>query len=541
MEERRYPLRNRKPVEFKDYVTYETIVEERDPLTVEEALSRHDAKQWKVAIQEELDAMKKNHTWVLVEPNQASNIIDSKWLFRIKKEAGNKIRYKARLVARGFRQRKGIDYDEIFSPVVRHSSLRLLIALAAQMRLQIDHMDVKTAFLNGELQEEVYMRQPPHFEEKGKEDHVCLLKRSLYGLKQAPRSWNSKLHSELESLNFRRCNNEPCVYTRRNEKDMIILAVYVDDILIFYNNAREMQKVKRELMSKFEMKDLGKAELFLGMRLEQEDSHIKIDQEEYIEKLLRRFGMENCKTVATPAVPGQHLKKPEGSYIPSDKIPYRELIGSLMYLAVCTRPDIAHAVSIMSQFCNCYEEIHWSAAKRILRYLKGTKNMGIVYSSDACSTEVQGYSDADHGGNIIDRKSYSGNVFTLSGGAISWQSTKQRSVAISTAEAEYMSLSEAAKEAIFLRRFLGELMDGQVKAITVHTDSQSAMAIAQNPVHHQQTKHIDLRYHFVREALEKEIIKLKYLATNEMVADSMTKPVPKSKHEFCRKAMGVQE
>lgn len=185
------------------------------------------------------------------------------------------------MVARGFSQRKGLGYDETFSPVVRHSSLRLLIALAENLSLQIDHMDVKTAFLNGNLYEKV-IRQPPHWEEKGKEDYVCLIKKSLYGLKQAQRSWNLKLHTELENLKFIQCKNESCVYIRKRDKEMIILAIYVDDILIFYNNKKEMEKVKLELKSKFDM------ELFLGMRIKQEKGRIKIDQDEYIENVLRR-------------------------------------------------------------------------------------------------------------------------------------------------------------------------------------------------------------------------------------------------------------
>lgn len=298
-----------------------------------------------------------------------------------------------------------------------------------------------------------------------------------------------------------------------------------------------MKKVKNDLMSKFEMKDLGKVELFLGMRVRQEGRRIRIDQEEYIEKLLQRFGMQDAKPVSTPAVPGQRFTKCANSHKPDETIPYRELIGSLLYIAVCTRPDIAHAVNYMSQFCNCYDEVHWRATKRILRYLKGTKDMGLNFEEDTHNS-IQGFADADHGGNLIDRKSYSGNVFLMAKGAISWQSSKQGSIALSTAEAEYVSLSEAAKEAIFLRRFLKELI-GKEEPITIHTDSQSAMAIALNPVQHQRTKHIDVRYHFVRETLESSILNLKYRQTSLMVADVLTKAVPKGKHVFCRNNMGV--
>lgn len=538
--ERRYSLRERKPKQFPDHITYQAI-ESDLPLTVDEALSKIDKEKWRKAIQEELDALKQNNTWILVKPPACPyNIVDSKWIFRIKEEVGGK-RYKARLVARGYSQRRGIDYHETFAPVVRHSSLRTLIALAAKLDLQIDQMDVKTAFLNGDLKEVVYMKQPNGFKQKGKEDYVCLLKKSLYGLKQAPRSWNMKLDEELTKLNFKRSLNEPCVYTRTKGKSIIILAVYVDDILLFWNNVTEMKVVKQELMSKFKMKDLGKAELMLGIQIKQTLNSINLSQEKYIEKLLREFGMEDAKVVATPEVTGQRLEKPPSEHKSRDDLPYRALIGSLMYLAVCTRPDIAHSVNSLSQFNSSFDESHWIAAKRVLRYLKGTKNHGLKYIKGH-NKPVEGYADADHAGEF-DRRSYSGLVFIIQGGAISWESKKQRTIALSTAEAEYVSLSEAAREAIFLRRFIAEVTDGQCfkldEPMTIYSDSQSAIAIAKNPVHHQRTKHVDVRYHFVREAIVNNEVILKYKETACMVADGLTKPLPRVKFEWCVKGMGV--
>lgn len=457
-------------------------------------------------------------------------------------EAGGKKRFKARLVARGFSQRVGVDYFETFSPVIRHSSLRMLIALAAKMGLNIDQMDVKTAFLNGDLNEVIYMKQPEGFEVEGKEDYVCLLQKSLYGLKQAPRAWNAKLHAELTRLKFKRSENEPCVYMRSQEEKTIIIAVYVDDILIFWNNKDAMLKIKNELKSSFEMKDLNTAELMLGIHIVQDANEIKLHQENYVEKILKAYNMNDCKPVTTPAVPGQRLEKPVHGRKPDDRIPYRALIGSLMYLAVCTRPDIAHVVSHLSQFNECYEEQHWTAAKRVLRYLKGTKNLGVRYTKEKKQEGIDAYADADYAGDS-DRHSYSGSVFLIQGGAVSWQSTKQRTIALSTAEAEYVSLSEAAREAIFLQRFLAEVSDGKAykldKAVTIYSDSQSAIAIAKNPVHHQRTKHVDVRYHFVREAIVNNHVILKYKETACMVADSLTKPLPRGKFEWCVKGMGM--
>lgn len=535
--ERRYPLRDRKKKHFPDHFLYQVAEAECNPATVREALTGSNSKEWKAAILEELDALKRNKTWTLVKPQRAVNVVDSKWLFRIKEEVGNKSRYKARLVARGFSQRYGVDYDETFSPVVRHSSLRLLLALAVEKKLNVDQMDVKTAFLNGDLSETVYMKQPEGFEEKGKEDYLCLLKRSLYGLKQAPRAWNQKLNNELLQLGFQRSKNEPCVYTRSKDNKVIILAIYVDDMLIFWNDAKEMQRVKQDLMSKFEMKDLGKAELILGMRIMQDDTGIKLSQEKYVDKILRNFGMTDCKAASTPTATGQTLTKPGSEHIPDPRIPYQNLIGSLMYLSVCTRPDIAYAVNHLSQFNSCYTEEHWTAAKRVLRYLKGTKSQGLKYSSTGRGP-VHGYADASHA-SCYDRRSYSGVVFLYMNAAICWESRKQKTIALSTAESEYVALSEAAREAIFLKRFIAEVTGQPEAPVKIYSDSQSAVAIAENHVHHQRTKHIDVRHHYVRESVEQGHITLEYVETARMVADALTKSLLKGKFNWCVLNMSV--
>lgn len=534
--ERRYPLRERKPKNFDDYVLY--YVEEdmkEEPLTIEEALSRDDKDQWQKAIKEELNAIKKNQTWELVEKADGY-FVDSKWIFRIKKEPG-KIRYKARLVARGFTQRKGLNYNETFAPVVRHSTLRLLLALAVENNLKIDQMDVVTAFLNGNLKEKVYMRQPKGFEEQGKEGYVCLLKKALYGLKQAPRAWYEKLNQALIDMGFKRCETEPCVYIRKTRQSMMVIAVYVDDILLLWNNGKERFSMKKELQTKFEMKDLGKVDVFLGMKVKQEETSIRLNQTEYLEKVLKRFGMSDCKIVKTPIESGMKLVKPQDeNYIPPRELPYRELIGSLMYLAVCTRPDIAYAVSYLSQFNSCFDQTHWTAAKRILRYLNGTKDFGLIFKKTG--KKLVGYVDADHAGDVCDRKSYTGFVFTLGGSPISWESRKQTTVSLSSAEAEYVALSEGCRESAFLSALLTELT-GIIEAVELFSDSQSAIQIAENPIHHRRTKHIDVRHHYIREMVRMCKVKLSYLPTNEMPADVLTKGLSRESHERCMKGMQV--
>lgn len=532
--ERRYPLRERKLRNFDDYLLYyaEEDIKE-DPTTIEEALSRVDKDKWHKAIQEELNALKKNKTWELVEKANGY-CIDSKWIFRIKKEPG-KIRYKARLVARGFSQIKGVNYNETFAPVIRHSTLRLLLALAVENNLKVDQMDVVTAFLNGDLKEKVYLKQPKGFEEKGKEGHVCLLKKAIYGLKQAPRAWYEKLNKVLLDIGFKRCETEPCVYRRKKHDCMMIIAVYVDDILIFWNNEKERIELKKELQRKFEMKDLGEVDVFLGMKIKCQDNSIQLNQTEYLERILKKFGMSSCKSVKTPVESGIKLVKPQDkNYIPPIELPYRELIGSLMYLAVCSRPDISYAVSYLSQFNSCYDKTHWAAAKRVLRYLNATKEFGLTFKKTG--NKLVGYVDADHAGDVCDRKSYTGFVFTLGGGPIAWESRKQTTVALSSAESEYVALSEGCRESAFLTALLAELT-GINEVVELLSDSQSAIQIAENPMHHRRTKHIDVRHHYIREMVRMGKVRLSYLPTNEMPADVFTKGLSREKHERCMKGM----
>lgn len=537
VEERRYPQRERKKKDFSDFHLYQAEAEEQsEPETVEQALSGCDREKWQEAIDAELNALKKNGTWSLVKPEPSMvniNLVDSKWIFKIKKEPGGKKRYKARLVARGFTQRHGLDFNETFSPVIRHSTLRLLFAFAVENDLSIDQMDVVTAFLNGDLTEQVYMKQPKLCEIKGKEDHVCLLKKGLYGLKQAPRAWNKKLHDVLTEMKFKRSDNEPCVYIRK----MIIIAVYVDDILIFYNNEKEKDSVKNELKRKFEMKDLGKIDSFLGMKINRLEEEISVDQSDYIDAVLKKFGMSDCKPVKTPLPTGLKLDKPSEDHVPSKEIPYQSLIGSVMYLAVCTRPDISYAVSYLSQFNSCYTSEHWAAAKRLLRYLKGTINYKLRFVKTRKS--LNGYVDADHAGDHSDRKSFTGFVYIYGGAPVSWESKKQRTVALSSAEAEYVAMSEACREAVFLKTLLREI-SGKDATVMLFSDSQSAIQMAQNPVHHQRTKHIDVRCHFIREKLNNKVVSLEYLQTELMTADIFTKALPKCKHEFCVNQMNMR-
>ena len=461
-------------------------------------------------------------------------------MFKVKHGSDGSVeRFKGRLVAKGCSQKYGIDYDETFSPVVRFSSIRGLLAFVVQNDMLIHQMDVVTAFLNGRLDEEIYMAQPDGYVEAGKEHLVCKLGKSIYGLKQSPRCWNRAFSEYLESIGFEQSAADPCVYIRISEP-MAIIAVYVDDLILITKPEDVMQKLKKDLATSFKMKDLGKLHYCLGVCIEQDEDQkcLWLHQKQYLLDLIVKHGLTEANTVSTPADLNVKLEKDDGVSKSVDPTTYQSIIGGLMYAATATRPDISYSVSMLSKFNSSPSEAHLTAAKRIIRYLKGTVNLGLKY----CKSEegqLIGYADADWAGDLDDRHSTSGNVFLMAGGAISWMSKKQATVALSTSEAEYVALSSATQEAVWLRRLLTDLKATPRELTVLMEDNQGAIAIARNPVSHARTKHIDIRYHYVREALQEDTIDLCYCPTEEMVADLLTKPLSKGKFEKLRLAMGM--
>lgn len=534
--------REPKPKQMGDYVTYLCAASADDPVTVPEAMSRPDAEKWKRAMAEEISSFEENCAWELVSPSEVSHnsLVECKWVFKKKVDSENHVRYRARLVAKGFTQKFGIDFHETFSPVVRHSTLRMLIALSVNLELEITHLDVTTAFLNGKLHEQVFMRQPEGFIVPGQENKVLKLHKAVYGLKQSSRVWYQRVEVVLSNLGYQKSKYEPCLFKKRNQKGgLTIIALYVDDFFIFSDDKEETKILKDKLSSEFRIKDLGQAKQCLGTRISiEKDSHIiTLDQEQYINSLLHRFKMFECKAVATPMEPGLQLSKNPNSVF---SVPYQELVGSLMYLSVMTRPDISYAVSYLSQFNNCYDETHWKAAKRILRYLQGTKTFCLKFKKSQVF-ELVGYIDADWASNSVDRKSYTGFCFTLSGSVISWGSSKQKTVALSSTEAEYMGLAEGSKEAIYLRNLLIEITDIKIGSVKLFNDNQGAQKLATNPVFHKRSKHIDVRHHFVRDVVANKVITLKYLNTVDMPADIFTKSLSSVKHFKFIKSLGLDE
>ncbi len=507
-----------------------------EPQSIREIESRSDAQQWHQAIQEELKSLDENKTWDLVDLPKGQRMVKTKWIFKVKRDSDGKVsRYKARLVAKGFTQRPGIDYDQTFAPVVRYSSIRFLIALAVEHNLKIHQLDAITAFLQGDVEEDIYVEQPEGCSDGSQ--RVCKLNRALYGLKQASRQWNIKLDAVLKKNGLKKSKVDPCVYYSTDR--CLILAVYVDDIMIFYSDAEQLEKLKSSLCSSFKMKDMGRAKSCLGIRLTYTDSGIALDQSNYINEILQNFGMQDSKPMGTPSDTSQKLSSAITLGEEKNDVPYQQVVGCLLYLSQCTRPDIAYAINDVSRFNGKHAEIHWKAVKRILRYLKGTVNYKLSYRKSE-DYMISGYTDADWASDIDSRRSCTGYVFKLSNAAITWGSKRQKTVALSSTEAEYMALGSAVQEAIWLRQLAYELEQNLKRPINLYCDNQSTIKLAESEAYRHRTKHIDIRHHFVREMVLNGSINIEFVNTEENVADALTKAIPKQKFVYCTEQMGLQ-
>jgi transposase InsO family protein len=511
----------------------------KEPATVEEALASPEKIEWMSAMEKEMNSLYANEVYDLVELPKGRRVVGSKWVFKRKMNADGSVeRYKARLVAQGFSQKPGLDYDETFSPVVRLESLRTMIALAVQNDMKLHQMDVTTAFLNGILKEEVYMKQPEGFITKGQEHLVCNLKRSIYGLKQSPRCWNSALDDSLKKMGFVQTASDPCLYVS-SEGDLFMIGVHVDDIILAGKSNRRIAEVKEDLAHRFEVKDMGELHYFLGLKVVQGKNCVWIGQPGYVDSILQKFGMENAKSIDTPIDASVKLVKATEESDNVDQVLYQSAVGSLLYLSIGTRPDITYAVSSVGRFCAKPTKQHWMAVKRIMRYLKGTLNFGLLYKKSGLKDCI-GYSDSDWAGDIDDRRSTSGYLFLISGTAISWRSKKQTCVALSTAEAEYMALASAAQEAIWLRQLVTDLRNEPTEPTLILEDNQAAICIAKDPQFHGRAKHIDIKYHFIREQVNNGTVELRYCRTDDMTADMLTKGLSRDQFIKLREMAGVK-
>ena len=532
------------PIRYGLAYTHASVIAQ-EPRSYLEAVSGPEREQWLAAMALEVQSLKAMGTWTLVDRPNSRKVIPGRWVLAVKRDAMGQVeRFKARYVVKGFMQVEGLDFNETFAPTCKPETKRILLALGAQDDLVLHQMDVKSAFLNSPLTETVYMEQPEGF--SSGDNQVCLLQRSIYGLKQAGRDWYQTLSTFLLETGFTRSTNDFCLFTMRGMDDaMIYVLVWVDDIIIGCKLQAEVDRVRDRFTDRFKMDDRGPLAWFLKMQVKRAPGSVTVNQSRYIEDCLERFGLADCKPVGTPADISTQLTKKDCPGAGSEEVvamqreDYRGIVGSLLYIAKQTRPDILATVTQLSRFLENPGRTHWVAAKRVLRYLKGTKDLELCYIKDPDGFNLYGSADADWAGDVDDRRSTTGYSFHVqrSGAAISWSTKKQPTAAISTSEAEYQAMAAAVQEGLYLRSLLNE-MDMTCDGPTViNEDNQSCIKMCKNPVMQKRTKHIDVKYHFVRERVEDGTFALEYCPTENMEADLLTKSLSKAKVDQHRRTL----
>lgn len=523
-----------------------------EPQTYREAMLSPCSKQWEKAISDELAQLKATGTfeWVREAP-AGRKVIGSRWVLKEKRDGqGKLIKHKARIVAQGFSQIPGQDFNGTYASVAKFTTLRALLAITARENWEIHHIDVRGAYLQGDLDEEIYMRVPDGVTEPGKKGWLWRLLKALYGLKQAGRQWKKKLDEIMEELGFEKSKADDCLYIKKID-GVVVLAVlvYVDDMSAAGPRLEDVVEFKRQIGKRLEVTDLGELRFILGIEITRNrGAHtVTLNQTAYIREVLTRYGMQNCAPVSTPLVATERLTAGQSPTTPAqiqatisyaNGASYPERIGALLY-ATQTRPDCQYAVSTLAQFSINPGKAHFEAVKRVLRYLKGTESFGLTLGGSDDGFDLIGWTDSDWAQDIDTRRSVGGFIFDVAGGSVSWSSKKQPTVALSTVEAEYMAASNATKEAIWLRILLEDLGFTQTGATMIHADNQGCIALSRNPVSHSRAKHIDIRHHFIRERVANDEIDLKFCPTKEMVADIFTKALPRESFERFRTALGV--
>ncbi|CAM8941546.1 unnamed protein product [Rhodiola kirilowii] len=475
-------------------------------------------------MENEFNALRKTHTWTLVPKPPTANVIGSKWIFKTKYRPDGSIdKHKARLVARGFTQQFGIDFMDTFSPVVRPETVRLVLAITVSHGWCLRQIDIDNAFLHGHLDQEVYMQQPPGFEDPQHPSHVCKLNRSIYGLKQSPRAWHSRLSNSICKLGFLPSRADTSLFVYHGSAATVFILVYVDDIVIAGSCPTTVSRIIQRLSELFPVKDLGQLHYFLGLEVRYNSEGLTLTQRKYTLDLLHRANMENCKSTSTPMSITEKLARDSGHPLTSDDtVKYRSIVGGLLYLTL-TRPDISFAVNKVCQYVSKPTNEHWEAVKRILRYVKGTIDTGLKFRRSSL-TRLSIFTDADWAGCSDDRRSTGGFAIFLGPNLISWSAKKQPTVSRSSTEAEYKALANGTAEAIWIQSVLRELGVKQKQPPILWCDNLGATYLTANPVFHARTKHIEIDFHFVREKVAKGELEVRFISTKDQLADVFTKP-----------------
>lgn len=527
------------------------LLEQETPQTFQAAMASKASREWRAATDREFSGCLEQQVWELVERSSLPshvNIIPVKWVFKIKTdENGAIVKYKARITPKGFKQKHGVDFFEVFANTGKYKSLRVMLSIAARRDMELRQLDVPQAFTQAELDEIVYMEMPEGYTVPGM---VCLLRKSLYGLKQSPRNWYLLVSAFIKKeLGFKACVSDPCLFHKMSRTgQLLLLFLFVDDMQVAFNAAdtAEYEQLHAALKTRFNITNLGESKFMLGMRItrNRRARTIELDQELYVTKALEKFGLRGSRTERTPAVRVDDSCAGQGGRAvaePADLKLYQEKVGTLLYAAISTRPDIMFAVNLLTQRMQAPTTIDAAACDRVFRFLAGTRDRGLLFGRRADEgLRVSVYADADWGSDRSDRKSITGWIAMLGGDPVSWSSKKQKVVAQSTCEAELYAEAAAINEAKWLAGLLQELQLKTTGAPLIYGDSQSAQALTQNDIKSERTKHVDIKYHFVHDEVSHARVQLEWIPTTEQVADILTKALAGPLHKEMRERLLVR-
>jgi hypothetical protein len=481
---------------------------------------------------------KKNKTWELTKLPPNKKAVTCKWVFKTKRKVdGSLERHKARLVARGFTQTQELDYTETFSPVVRMSTVRILLTLVAAKGWILQQLDINTTFLHGELKEEVYMTLPQGLDVQDT-SNICQLRKSLYGLKQVSREWNHRLSSFLISFGYVQSKSDYSLFSKENQNSLTFILVYVDDLLLAGNDHSEIKEIKQQLDKEFSIKDLGNAKYFLGMELARTSKGINLNQRKYAIDILKDAGLMDAKPCNTPIDNKMKYSKDQGTTM-EDPESFRRLIGRLLYLTH-NRPNICYAVNHLSQFMQKPTDIHYQGAMKILKFVKKSPGKGLFFPAER-DLSLRGFTDADWGGCVDSRKSTTGYCFFAGSSLVSWKSKKQQTPSKSSSKSEYRALAHGTCEIKWLLKLFKDFHIKPNLPIPLYCDNQSVVYIGNNPVFHERTKHIELDYHIVRDAVEKGMVQLIAIRSDSQVADIFTKSLARGPFEDAKIKLGMKD
>ena len=507
-----------------------------EPESFEEVqrLPPEEASKWQEAMEKELNSMRSLGVYSTTPLPEGKRAVGSRWVYRLKPTISGEPQYKARLVARGFTQQKGLHFTEVYAPTSRSESLRMLLASAAQRGFTVQHFDIDVAYLNANLEEELYMLPPPGFEEEGT-NLVWKLHKSIYGLRQSARNWNLYLNNVLEKMGFQKSLADSCLYLKGSQEQQELLLVFVDDIIFLARSQKQVQKFAKELGKYFKHKNLGPVKNYLGVQVDRiEDGSFMLSQEGKIEQILEKFRMSDCKGTRTPM---------EASFIKDSQVGdkavfespevFQSALGSLLYLSQWTRPDIAFAVNLLSREASEPSVHAWNGIKRVLRYLHDTKDFRLKLSAQG-EPKLTCYTDSDWA-NLEDRKSVSGSVVKFGNSLIGWRSKKQSLIALSSTEAEFSALSDLCREVEFYKCLVQEIYGVCDLPIVILEDNQPCLKLAESAQFKARTKHLDIRFKNVCQSVQSGLVKLSYCPSTENLADGFTKPLTFQRHEeFCK-------